>query len=687
MIEDPNSGEPFRLATNTTFDLLYADPYLIDNPELVAETLAPLLFDLEEAKELDAERVETETEEAETIEDEIARTDALSLIAYKTDDELKENFQKDLENQLGEKIRDQILLAEETDPLTQESLNTMDLEGILITETGDVYAMPNEIEDKEAIASLLAEVFQVDAESLTKTLKGTNRYTALKRKLDPEISAQIEEIKNNDTDKNFIGIGMIEEYYRYYPEGDLAAQVLGYVNSAGVGQYGIEGFFNTNLTGKKGYFTSEIDGVGNQITVGDSVIEPAEDGADITLTIDRTIQLEVEKWLSQGVEEYQAQSGQAIVMDPETGAILAMANYPTFDPNSYSDAYELSEIEITEDKKQFVFNEGTEEEPEYWLYIHVDPDEKIRIFQDTDNPDKWYSYTNLQGPAVYKNNSVQSIYEPGSVFKPIAMAAAINAGEVEPDSTFECLGPIEVDEYVIDNSTHTAHGTESMTDILVHSCNIGMSYVAELLGRSLFYSYIQAFGFGERTDIQLESEEAGYIEYYEDWADSELFTHAFGQGISATPLQMITAMAALANDGVLMQPYLVKKIEYADGTITEYEPEIIRQVVTGDTAEKIKSMLTEVIETGEGILAKLPDHYVAGKTGTSQTYKHGVPLEGAGTTIGTFVGYAPLNDPKFIVLVKYDYPKNSVWGGQTAAETFAKIADFLFDYYNVPPDK
>ncbi|EKD63788.1 MAG: hypothetical protein ACD_51C00201G0010 [uncultured bacterium] len=395
----------------------------------------------------------------------------------------------------------------------------------------------------------------------------------------------------------------------------------------------------------------------------------------------------VETYLEQGVNDFQAQSGQAIVMDPETGAILAMANYPTFDPNSYSDAYELSEIELTEAQMEYVYNEGTEEEPIYYLYTHIDPDEKIRIFQDTDNPNRWYSYTNLQGPAVYKNNTIQSIYEPGSVFKSLAMAAAINAGEVEPDTEFNCTGPIEVDEYTIDNSTHTAYGWESMTDVLVHSDNIGMAYVAELLGNSLFYSYIQAFGFGKRTDIQLDGEETGYIEYYEDWAKSELVTHAFGQGISATPIQMITAMAALANDGVLMQPYLIEKIEYADGSITEYEPEIIRQVVTGDTAEKLTAMLTAVIERGEGIQAKLEDYYVAGKTGTSQTYKYGEPLEGAGTTIGSFVGYAPLNDPQFIVLVKYDYPKTSIWGGSTAAKTFASIADFIFDYYNIPPDK
>jgi len=225
-----------------------------------------------------------------------------------------------------------------------------------------------------------------------------------------------------------------------------------------------------------------------------------------------------------------------------------------------------------------------------------------------------------------------------------------------------------------------------MTEVLINSCNIGMSYVAQLLGRSLLYSYIQSFGFGERTDIQLDGEESGYIEYYEDWADSELVTHAFGQGISVTPLQMVTAVSALANEGVLMQPYVVDSVEYADGSVTEYEPEIIRQAVTKETADLMTAMLTAVVEQGYSTLA-FDDHYVAGKSGTAQTYKWGKALTGRGTTIGSFVGYGPIDDPQFVILVKFDYPRADEWGANTAGPVFHDIADFLYSYYNVPPDK
>lgn len=686
LITDYNSGEVFKIATNTTLNLLYADPYLIDDPGLVAETLAPLVFDLEQEKGLDEQRVSGELEIAYEIEEEEARNEALSKIAYKNDKELFDDFQERLEEQLSEKTRSQILLAEGVDQETQYALNEMDLTGLVVTENGDVYAYPPEISNKGKTAELLAEVFRVDAANLESTLEGTNRYTVIKRKLDPEISVQIDDIIDNDENGDFLGIDMLEEYYRYYPEGELAAQVLGYTNSAGVGQYGIEGFFNSSLTGKKGYFTSQIDGVGQQITVGDSVIEPAEDGANIMLTIDRTIQLEVEELLSAGVEKYQAESGQAIVMDPETGAILAMANYPTFDPNSYGDVYELAEIEISDSDMEYLYNMGDEEDPLYWLYLQVDPDERIRVFPDEDNPSKWYSYENLYGPEVYKNKTIQAIYEPGSIFKPIAMAAAINAQETTPNSTHSCTGPIQVDEYEIHTFNDVYHGSETMTEVLINSCNIGMAYIAELLGRSLMYSYLQSFGFGKRTDIQLDGEESGYVEYYEDWADSELVTHAFGQGISVTPLQMVTSVAALANDGVLMQPYVVDSASFADGRVTEYEPEIIRQAVTKETADLITAMLTAVVEQGYPTLA-FDNHYVAAKSGTAQTYKWGKALEGKGTTIGSFVGYGPIDDPQFAILVKLDYPRADQWGANTAGPIFHDIADFLFSYYNVPPDK
>jgi len=686
LITDYNSGEVFKIATNTTLNLLYADPYLIDDSGLVAETLAPLVFDLEQEKGLDEQRVAEELEIAYETENEEARAEALTKIAYKNDEELFDDFQDRLEEQLSEKTRSQILLAEGVDQETQYALNEMDLTGLVVTENGDVYAYPPEISNKGKTAELLAEVFQVDAANLESTLEGTNRYTVIKRKLDPEISVQIDNIIDNDENGDFLGIDMLEEYYRYYPEGELAAQVLGYTNSAGVGQYGIEGFFNSSLTGKKGYFTSQLDGVGQQITVGDSVLEPAEDGANIMLTIDRTIQLEIEELLGAGVEKYQAESGQAIVMDPETGAILAMANYPTFDPNSYGDVYELAEIEILESDMAYLYDMGDEEEPLYWLYLQVDPDERIRVFPDEDDPGTWYSYENLYGPEVYKNKTIQAIYEPGSIFKPIAMAAAINAQETTPNSTHSCTGPIQVDEFEIHTFNDSYHGAETMTEVLINSCNIGMSYVAQLLGRSLLYSYIQSFGFGERTDIQLDGEESGYIEYYEDWADSELVTHAFGQGISVTPLQMVTAVSALANEGVLMQPYVVDSVEYADGSVTEYEPEIIRQAVTKETADLMTAMLTAVVEQGYSTLA-FDDHYVAGKSGTAQTYKWGKALTGRGTTIGSFVGYGPIDDPQFVILVKFDYPRADEWGANTAGPVFHDIADFLYSYYNVPPDK
>lgn len=703
LIEDYHSGEVYKLGTNTTLDMIYADPTLIDDPALVAETLAPLLFDLVIQQEIDEVRYQDEYDAIMNLENETLREEALSKLAYKTDEELFDEYQGDLEDTLAQKTRDVILVAEELDEETQAEIRGLNLEGTELTENGNLYAYPAQISNKTSIAKKLAEVFNIAPDNLELILLGKNRFVILKRRLDPEISQQIETILENDRKKdevtgeeplNFLGIRMQEEYFRFYPEQELGAQVLGYVNSAGDGQYGMEGTYDDILQGMDGIFTSQIDAYGNQITVGDSVIEQAVDGADITLTIDRAIQLQVERYLAAGVKEYRADSGQVMVIDPKTGAILAMAQYPTFDPNSYGDVFELVEIDISnEDMENKVYISGTEEEPIYWYYKQVDPDVRIQIFPDEEEPDKWWAYENEVGPEVYKNKMVQEVYEPGSVFKPLVMSAAINSGEVTANSTFVDSGPIGVDmnvytgeyDFFIKTFNGEYHGIETMTQVLQHSCNTGMTYVAKKLGDALFYSYIKAYGFLSRTDIGIDDEVTGKVEHYDGWTESELVTKAFGQGISMTPIQLAQAYIALANDGMMMQPYLIKKIEYADGSVEEFEPKVVQQVITEDTAQTITAMMAAVAESYIGL--SLDNHYFAGKSGTAQTYKWGKALSGPGTTIGSFAGFGPVDDPQFLVLVKMDHPRQSEWGAETAGKVFKNVATYLFDYYNLPPDK
>ncbi len=696
LIEDYHSGEVYKIGTNTTLNMIYADPTLIEDPEYISETMAPFLFDLEMEQELDEVRYEEEYEAILLLENEVLREEAFEKLAYKTDEELFEDFEDDLTDTLAQKTRDVILIAEDLDPETQTELKALDLNGFELTENGNYYAYPDEISNESSAAKDLADVFNTDKESLELILLGKNRFVVLKRKLDPEISSQIETILEDDRQLEepiFLGIRMKEEYFRFYPEEELAAQILGYVNSAGDGQYGIEGTFDEDLKGVDGVFTSQIDAYGNQITVGESIIEQAQDGANVTLTIDRAIQLQVERYIAAGVEEFDADSGQTIVIDPDTGAILAMAQYPTFNPNTYGEVFELVEIELTEEEREDIYITGSEEEPIYWHYIQVDPDVRIEIFPDEEEPDKYWAYENDVGPEVYKNKTIQEVYEPGSVFKPLSMAAAVNAEEVTPNTTHVCSGPIGVDMNVLtgeyDFHIHTFdeayHGIETMTQVLENSCNIGMSYIAQTLGPSLFYSYIKAFGLTTRTDVGIDDEVTGNVEHSDNWTESELVTKAFGQGISMTPLQLIQAYTTLANGGTLMQPYLVKKVEYADGSIEEFGPTVLQQVVSEDTSQTITAMMAAVAESYIGL--NLDNHYYAGKSGTAQTYKWGKALSGPGTTIGSFAGFGPIDEPQFLVLVKLDHPRTNEWGAETAGEVFKNIITYLYDYYNLPPDK
>ncbi|MBU1445745.1 penicillin-binding protein 2, partial [Patescibacteria group bacterium] len=279
------------------------------------------------------------------------------------------------------------------------------------------------------------------------------------------------------------------------------------------------------------------------------------------------------------------------------------------------------------------------------------------------------------------------IYEPGSVFKSIVMASAIDDGDVTPNHTFYESGPIQVDEFEIGNSTETYRGLQTMTNVLEQSSNVGMVYVAKKIGRNLFYNYMLRFGFGEKTGIEFDYEQTGQIEYFTQWADSELATHGFGQGISVTPLQMANAYAALANGGLLMQPYIVAATREANGKTTYTEPLIINQAISEESSNTITEMLVSAVENGVASKAQVSGHYVAGKTGTAQTYKYGKPLSGAGTTITSFGGYGPVDDPRFVVIIKLDNPRTSEWGSDTAAPMFSEIAAFLFNYYNIPPDK
>jgi len=361
-------------------------------------------------------------------------------------------------------------------------------------------------------------------------------------------------------------------------------------------------------------------------------------------------------------------------MNPFSGAIIAMANSPSFNPNVYAEAYTLRKLESGEKVERtipvFKKDEGGQ-------YVPVTDD-------DLGNKDvEKFVYENKFGPGVFKNKAVSEYYEPGSSFKPIIMSIALDTKEVEPQTTYDNKGPLLIDEFEIKNSTGIYGGITTMTEVLEKSLNTGMAWVAKKLGKKLVYEYLKDFGFGQYTNIQLEGETKGELDYYSHWSKAQLLTTSFGQGIVVTPLQLATAWCALANGGKLIQPYIVDSI-LRNGETIKTEPEIIHRVISEEASSIITSMLVSVVRNYHGV--EIPGYLVAGKTGTAQVAgKYGLYEKGEGATITSFAGYFPATKPQFVILVKLDRPRigEGTWGETTAAPVFRSIAEFLIDYFNI----
>ncbi|MFA5061821.1 MAG: penicillin-binding protein 2 [Patescibacteria group bacterium] len=492
-----------------------------------------------------------------------------------------------------------------------------------------LYAVPRDILAGEisSTTNFLANLLQLPPEKKIviqeKLSKSNDLYETLARKVSDE---NIDKISS----ANIKGINYSSQQFRYYPEQNLAANVVGFVGSdvAGnlVGNYGIEGFWEKELAGKSGFLSGEQGALGSWISLAGRTIHHAQDGDSLLLTIDRTLEYKSCERLRQGFEEYKAKSATLIIMEPSTGAILSMCSLPDFDPNNYGQATDL---------------------------------------------------------AAYNNTAVFTPYEPGSVFKPIAMAAALDLGVVSPDTTYVDTGERIIDDYKIHNALNKKYGLATMTNVLENSINTGMIFVEEKLGRENFKNYVEKFGFGKETGIELDTETSGDISSFSKRAAIYYANGAFGQGFTATPLQLVTAYAALANNGKLPKPYIVSQIRHADGQVEKTEPRIVENVISPRADQLITGMLTSVVEKTYKNVAKIPGYYIAAKTGTAQIAQGGKYSE---ATNHTFIGYFPADNPKFVMVVKYEAP-DRLWAEQTAAPVFKDIAKFALDYYGIPANR
>ncbi len=430
---------------------------------------------------------------------------------------------------------------------------------------------------------------------------------------------------------NLSGIGFDQTNSRFYPEGSSSANLLGFVGFDSKGEskgyFGVEGFYDGELRGISGSLRHEQDATGLPIMIGNFLSSNAKNGKDLSLNIDRSVQFIVEQSLKKGIEKYGAKAASVIVMDPKTGAILGLAVFPNYDPKNYS------------------------------------------------NFPKEY----------YKNPIVADQYEPGSTFKVLVMAAALNEDLVKPDTKCDiCSGPISLGGFLIRTWNDKFYENTTLKDVIIHSDNTGMVFVGKKLGLDKFYSYLENFGFNKPTNIDLQDESVPDIRPKNEWREIDLATASFGQGIAVTPIQMITAVSAIANNGSLMEPHIVRLIKDNKNTF-EIKPKIVKQVIKESTAEMIKEMMVAAIDEGEAKFFKPKGFKIAGKTGTAQ-----IPVAGhydPNKTIASFVGFAPADNPKFVMLVRYDQPSSSIYGAETAAPTFFEIAKQLFTYYKIAPSE
>jgi cell division protein FtsI (penicillin-binding protein 3) len=493
----------------------------------------------------------------------------------------------------------------------------------LSLEAQSVYARPHRIHQPEAVARSLARILNVSLTELKQKLLSDKPFVWIKRQISPLEADQIQTL-------NVEGLGMFYEPRRYYPQGQLAGQVIGFVSRDSEGLEGLELQYNDYIRGETGSSIIERDALGRRVLAQGVEGLRIPPGGDVYLTIDTSIQHLAEKALEATILKNRAKAGVAIVLDPFTGEVLALANYPSFDPNNFS----------------------------------------------------------KESAQQRRNRAIADSFEPGSIFKTILAAAALEEGVVGKEDLFYC----EMGKYAFGGKIiHDTHpnGWLPFYKILQVSSNIGFTKVAEKLKKERYFRYIEKFGFGQTTGIDMPGEIPGLLRRPESWSAVDLATHAFGQGISVTPMQMVMAYAAVANGGFLMRPYVVSRVMSPNGEVlAQNQPHVVRRVISEKTSHLLASMLKEVTsEGGTGTLANIEGFDVAGKTGTAQKADLAHGGYAAKKRVASFVGFVPANDPRLVALVLVDEPEVNVYGGIVAAPAFRDIARGALRQLAVAPQR
>jgi cell division protein FtsI (penicillin-binding protein 3) len=489
-------------------------------------------------------------------------------------------------------------------------------------EVPSVFGIPTALESPAKTARSLSPVLHVRTDELEKKLRQDRSFVWLARKLDPEQGHRLEHMPME-------GIGLVMEGRRFYPKGPLLAHVLGFAGMDGEGLEGIERRYESQLHGEKRVVILQRDAMGRTVFPKGQAEQVPAAGHSLVITIDEVIQYIAEKELEEAVTKARAKSGTVIVLDPQTGAVLALAISPRFDPNAVASL----------------------------------------------TADRW------------RNRALTDAYEPGSTMKALVAAAALEEKVMKPSTMlYGENGRMTIANTVIHD--HEKLGWMTFAQVIQKSSNIGAAKTGMALGDQRLYRYLQAFGFGQKTEIDLPGEAGGLVKHPKEWGRRSLASISMGQEIGVTPIQMVSAVAALANGGVLMKPYVVSEVRDAQGkSLRQFIPQVKRRVVSPETARTVTSILEGVVTDGTGAKAAIPGFRVAGKTGTAQKIDPRTGAYSSTLFVGSFVGFVPADNPRLAMIVVIDEPQGESWGGTVAAPVFRRVGEQVLNYLGVSSDE
>lgn len=571
-----------------------------------------------------------------------------------------------------------------------------------------LYINPEEILNISEIANNLSPILSIDNEDLEYLMRKRKvRYVQILSKLSISVSEYVKAyLEEEDIARKKWLISKEESIWgfivltprpqRYYPEKDVASQIIWFVDNEWKWHYWIEGYFNDSLKGNNWKIVSRKD-------IRWRVINPIEldkqnsdtQGVNIYTSIDRNIQKKVETILEAGVKKYRANKWSVVVMEPKTWRVLSMASYPSFDLNDFSDVYELEKVRYSKYPNPTIdllwypiFVEDTEIGTRFFY------DNKELFLRSATREELWdnllvkYKYKNDYGPWVYQNDAISWLYEPGSIMKSLVFAAWIDTNEIEANELYNDINELQVWDFSIKNlDTKNCWGLHSFSNALDFSCNVWMVRIVQRLGTLLTYNYFQKFGFDEITWVNLEWEITWTMRDWQKWSRSQLFTSSYGLWISSTPLQMAAAYSVLANGWVYYTPTVVDKVEFADGKVINYETEATRRVIKESTSDIMTKILVNGVNQWAAKNGGVAGYNLAGKTWTAQIPFRWKYETGQASTNASFAWYGPAEDPQFVVVVKLERPRTTNYWGASSAYLFSEISEYLLDVYNIPKRK